>query len=81
MKKITMTGIENLLNTTEEPTIHPEFLRQHAQLKAELTKARDAMLRAGRKPSRILREAVEVAQANLSAYERRIGLTGEDRGV
>lgn len=76
-----MTGIESLLSTTEEPTIHPEFLRHHAQLKVELEKAHNAMLRAGRKPHRILREAVEVAQANLRAYERRMGLTGEDKGV
>lgn len=80
MKKTTMTGIENLPSITEAEEAVPipkEIAEQHAQLRREYLRVREAMARYPRKAPRMLRESEEVALANLRAYERRYGLTGE----
>lgn len=79
MKKTTMMGIESLSSITEAEAvpIPKEIMEQHAQLRREYLRVRDAMAQYPRKAPRMLRESEEVALANLRAYERRYGLTGE----
>lgn len=78
MKK--MTDIERLPSITEAEEATPipkEIAEHHAQLRRDYLRIREAMARYPRKAPRALRESEEVALANLRAYERRYGLTGE----
>lgn len=73
-----MTGIESLWSTTEAPPpISKELQQQHGKLIREYQMA---LYRIGgmRRVSKSLRDAEEVARANLRAFERRHGLTSPD---
>lgn len=72
-----MTGIESLWSTTDEPQISKEVQQQHDLLIREY---QIALYRIGgmRRVSKSLRDAEEVARANLRAFERRHGLTSSD---
>lgn len=72
-----MTGIESLWSTTDEPQISKEVQQQHDLLIREY---QIALYGIGgmRRVSKSLRDAEEVARANLRAFERRHGLTSSD---
>lgn len=77
-----MTGIESLWSTTDSGVDEPqplskEIMQQHAMLVREYA---TAVYRRGglRRVARSIREAEEVARANLRAFERRHGLTSSD---
>ena len=79
MKKTTMTGIENLLNTTEEPpALSKEASEMYRQLRGEFDRASHLLGMAGRRPPKSVVDAQEVARSNLRAFERRFGLTPSD---
>ena len=73
-----MTGIESLWSTTEAQRVVPkEILQEHERLVREY---QIAIYRIGgnRRVSKSLRDAEEVARANLRAFERRHDLTSPD---
>jgi hypothetical protein len=71
-------GIESLWSTTEAPvTISKEIMEQHRILLREYQMTLGKRGPVG-KPSKSLRDAEEVARANLRAFERLHDLTSPD---
>jgi len=75
-------GIESLLNTTEEPKPLPkEFMEEYERLKREYQYATFRTSGVGKRVPKSLRDAEEVARANLRSFERRHGLTTFDHRI
>jgi hypothetical protein len=70
-----MTGIESLLNTTDQPKVTKEVLEEHARLKYKFERALERAAGTRGRVGRALMEEEEVARSNLRAFERRHGLT------
>ena len=77
-----MTGIESLWSTIDSGIDQPmpvskEVMEQHSRLVREYTSAVYMMGRSRRVPKAV-KDAEEVARANLRAFERLHGLTSSD---
>lgn len=83
MTGTTKSGILDLWNITDSGVDEPvplskEIMQEHARLQREYQTAVYRMSANPKGASKPARDAEEVARANLSAFERRHGLTSSD---